>query len=425
MSKLKYLLKIIFKKWFLALAYIILIALTVMFVVQEQLRRDTIAANNGNEPNVSRSIYQTGVQVTYPDNRKEGGFAGLKLCKRMKQMKTPERVSFFTWVRWYEVFENGKMLETPFLATDGDYWKVMNFQFTEGQPYTEQDVAEGRPLIVISETWRKRFFDNEKQVIGRQVELNDLRLAVCGVVKDVPYSAPFAFGEFWMPYTVWGGKIHGSANSVDENAVQSIYVVQAVARKKSDFAKIHQEYATILNELNKEIAPEKQITWTTFGTRAYAFLTKNKTTDNYMLLASDIWRNYLSTFWMLLVPLLALMCLNFASANERGTEMGIRRMIGARKSEINSEFIFENATIIFIGIVFGVFLGYLFVYLYPVAFIGLDTRDFNGGVQLPFTCNMFLHLLLAFAVFLAASTALSIVRVSRQSILRLLKGDEL
>lgn len=109
-------------------------------------------------------------------------------------------------MRYWEVFENGRINRIPFRATDGVYWDVMKFRFVEGLPYSEKDVAENKPLVVISETSRKRFFGNETQVVGRQIEIEGLRLTVCGVVENVPYSSTYAFGEFWMPYTAWGGK---------------------------------------------------------------------------------------------------------------------------------------------------------------------------------------------------------------------------
>lgn len=426
MSKLPYILKNSFQKPFLIIAYIVLIALTTMFVVQEQLRIDSIGANNMNEPFVNRSLYLSDVQVTYPDNRKESIFAGLKLCKRMKEMKIPEKVSFFTWVRYWNMFESGRMKRVPFRATDGTYWDIMKFHFVEGQPYTEEDVDENKPLIVISERMRKRFFDKEIQVVGKQVEIESLRLTVCGVVKNVPYSSSYAFAEFWMPYTVWAGKIHGGSSALDENAVQGLYLVQTLALKSLDFAEIHQEYKALINGVNKEIESEMKITWANLSTRMNNYFGKNRTLDKYKFSAGDILRNYLSTLWLLLIPLLALVCLNFARANERSTEMGIRRMVGAGKSEINSELIIENLVVILIGIMLGISLGYVTVYLYPFIFItSVDAGNLEGGVWLPFTGRMLSHLLLTIVVFLAASVALPIARVSHQSILNLLKGDEL
>ncbi len=95
MNNLYHILKSIFQKRFLVIAYIVLIALTVMFVAQQQLRIDSIGANNPNEPFVNRSLYLASVEIMYPDNRTQTIFAGLKLCKRMKAMKSPEKVSFF------------------------------------------------------------------------------------------------------------------------------------------------------------------------------------------------------------------------------------------------------------------------------------------------------------------------------------------
>lgn len=416
MNKLPYILKSIFKKRFLVVSYIVLIASAVVFVVQQQLRFDAITSNNVNEPYVDRSMYHIDVQVKYPDGRREYRFAGLRLCHLMSEMKTPENVSFFTWVRWEDFFKDGEMVEIPYRATDGRYWQMMQFDFIEGRSYTQEEVDEKQPLVVLSETSRKRFFGNETQVAGQQVEIEKRKLTVCGVVKDTPYSSPYAFGEYWMPYTVW---------TENDDNILGLFIVQVLARKKSDFEAINKEYLQLIDQLNKEISSEMKIEWTAFGTRAFNYYGKNRTRDNYVLSASDLWRNYLSTIWILLAPLLALICLNFARVNDRSTEIGIRRIVGAGKTAINSELILENTIIILIGILLGALLGYLSVYLLPVAFIGVDARDFNGGVSLSFSRNMFSHLLLTLIVFLAASTALPVIRASRQSILKLLKGDEL
>lgn len=63
MNNLYHILKSIFQKRFLVIAYIVLIALTVMFVAQQQLRIDSIGANNPNEPFVNRSLYLASVEI--------------------------------------------------------------------------------------------------------------------------------------------------------------------------------------------------------------------------------------------------------------------------------------------------------------------------------------------------------------------------
>lgn len=413
---MKKILKNIFKKRFLAVAYIVLIALTTVFVVQQQLRRDSISANNINEPFVDRSLYLTGMSVKYPDGRRENRFSGLQVCQRITEMKTPENVSFSTWVRWEEFFQNGKMIEIPYRATDGRYWQMMAFDFIEGRPYSQEEVDEKKPFVVLSETSRKRFFGDEKQVVGRQVEIENRNLTVCGVVKDVPYSSPLAFGEYWLPYTVW---------TDNDSRILGLYIVQVLAKKPSDFGAVHQEFRQVIEQLNQEISNEMKITWSLLGTRGYIYFGKEATSERYQLSVGDVWRNYLSTCWTILIPLLVLICLNFARVNDQSTEIGIRRMVGASKREINSGLIIENMVIEAFGIIPGILLGYLSVYYFPSSFIGLDARDFAGSVWLPFTWNMFFHLLLTFMVFLAASTALPMLRAGRQSILKLLKGDEL
>lgn len=404
-----------FKIQFLRCGYIIVIAFTTMFITQQQLEQDAVCANNCNEPNVSRSMYLSTLELKHPDNRQESPFPGLKFYRQIQKMKTPECISLFTWVRYQEIFENGKMTDIPYRATDHIYWKVMNFTFLEGKPYTQEEVDNKKPLVVLSESSRKRYFGNLTQVTGKQVQIEKNLYTVCGVVKDVPYSSPYAFGEYWIPYTVWD----------NSDNLTGLYIIQFVAHRRSDFAAIHTEYRQLLNQINQEIAPELTITGSNFGTRDYNYYASEKNAEKYTLSGKDILKSYLSTIWLLLVPLLALICLNFARANERSKEFAIRRIVGANKMSISKELLKDNLIVILLGMIPGLLLAYMSIHLHPDMYIGMDVREFTVPICLPFTWRLLSHLLLAALLFLTISIAIPVWRTSRHSIVKLLKGEDL
>ncbi|NLG93561.1 MAG: FtsX-like permease family protein, partial [Clostridiales bacterium] len=64
----------------------------------------------------------------------------------------------------------------------------------------------------------------------------------------------------------------------------------------------------------------------------------------------------------LLVASLSIMTVMLVSVNERTREIGIKKAIGAKRSSIMLEFMFEAILISFIGCIFGLVAGYLISY---------------------------------------------------------------
>lgn len=410
------------KGWFLTAAYLLLTALTVMLVVQKQLSQDYVTSNSPWEPNVERSLFLQSVGVQDADGRENYIFAGLRFAQALKQMETPEMVSFYTWVRYIEEFVNGRVFAIPFVATDAEYWEVMQFSFVEGAPYTVDDVERSRPLVILSEWAREHYFPGETSVVGRQLSIDGHDFEVCGVVKDVPYNNLGAYGEFWLPYTAWDGKIHGSSSSNDPNSLVGLYIVQIVARHKSDMPKVYEEGCTLAESFGDSEDGSKLI-WYQLGTRGKNYLSRNASSDDFDMGRKDKVKGWLDSLWLLLVPLLALICLTYTISNEQSRAYAIRRVHGASKSEVALQIVRQGAKVLLLGIIIGVALGYLLVYVLPEVFLYYgDVREFRGAPWLPFTWTMLAKLLFAFVLLLFASTLLPIIKLYRTSVIFALKG---
>lgn len=390
-----------------------------MWIIQSEVSYENNVTNKSTEPNVERSLYVSNISVKNTDNTEETLFLGQKACEKLVEMKTPEIISFFTWVRYNRFFKNGVTYTLPYRATDHRYWEAMKFTFIQGKPYSQEDVEKARPVIVISNSLSEQSFGKGNCALGKRITLEGKDYIVCGVVKDVPTSSAYAFGEYWIPYTVWAGM------PLSSNPLLGIYLVQIVAKSPQDFDIIHKEYNSYIQQLDKEYKSHCVITKTSFGTKDYLLHSSSKTNERCTLSLSDCLKHYLETFWFILIPSLALMCINFARTSERGSEVGVRMALGANKNMIRLQFIKENAIIILIGMLLGSLVGYVCIYQWPNQYLnGLDAYKYVA-LELPYTLTILSHLILTFIVFICASTVIPIYKIKKQMIVSLLKGEEL
>ncbi len=421
MSQLRIFISILFRRKFLIFSYILIVGVTFIWVTQTEIACENNITNTSAEPFVTKSLFLDRTKVRYEDKTEEEAFSGIKICERMIQMKTPKLVSFFTWVRYNEFFKNGRNYSIPYRATDHRYWQIMNFRFVHGRAYSKEDVEKSRPLVVLSESMRDQFFNKMQNPIGKKITINGKDYCVCGVVKNVPCSSLYAYSEYWIPYTVWqeGGYYLRS------KGVLGVYIVQILAKSQNDFNKIHQEYQSIMHELKKENKQSCEIVDQRFGIRSYLLFGDRSLSDNYRLSFMDNLWHILQTLWLILIPALALMCINFARMSERSTEVGIRMALGADKQRIKNQYIKENSLIILLGMIPGVLLGYLFVYCWPDEYLmGLDIDSFTF-VELPFNFQICFQVFLTFVIFLYASVLIPVYKLKRQKIVTLLKGENL
>src|SRR5262245_4416871 len=96
----------------------------------------------------------------------------------------------------------GEEMEFPFNVVAANYFDAMRVRIVRGRAFSEQDRAGARPVIIVNETFARRFWPGQNP-IGQQVTAggNEMR-EVVGVARDGKYwainEAPRPF--FYLPY---------------------------------------------------------------------------------------------------------------------------------------------------------------------------------------------------------------------------------
>ncbi|HSB15546.1 MAG TPA: FtsX-like permease family protein, partial [Bryobacteraceae bacterium] len=84
------------------------------------------------------------------------------------------------------------------------YFNLLGIRMLEGRDFTERD-AEGAPMVIIvNETFAKRFFQG-RNPIGRKIDCEGNQATVVGLVKDSKYHTPIEGPTpfFYIPFRQW------------------------------------------------------------------------------------------------------------------------------------------------------------------------------------------------------------------------------
>lgn len=76
------------------------------------------------------------------------------------------------------------------------YFDVMRIPLIEGRDFTERDDSQSPIVVIVNETFARRFFGGQEPV-GRQLRIGGSGFTVVGVVKDIKYRS---LGETPQPY---------------------------------------------------------------------------------------------------------------------------------------------------------------------------------------------------------------------------------
>ena len=67
--------------------------------------------------------------------------------------------------------------------TNEGWWDVMQYEFLEGKPYTQQQIDNGDRVAVITDDLKKNYFGDVPAVVGKFIEVDNVQYRITGVVK--------------------------------------------------------------------------------------------------------------------------------------------------------------------------------------------------------------------------------------------------
>lgn len=216
------------------------------------------------------------------------------------------------------------------------YWKVFQFDFIEGRPFTEKDYQT--PVIVITESCAKRYFKNGS-AIDQQIEFQGNTYKVIGVVADFSMIALTAPSSIWAPYTY---------NQFFPNDTRA-YELYVSFPDQFTREQINQNMVSALRFYNQQRGVDINI-----PVDLYSTIQENKQTGNSGLLM--VYGSALIIFLLLIIPAVNIVTLSITNTANRSEEIGIRRALGANRTSSFFQIMTENLILVLTGTLIGLIL---------------------------------------------------------------------
>lgn len=388
------------------------LTLTVLMVLTSFL--DHLLGTHYPENKRFRSLYVT--SVTYTDSsrtsRSQGPATFRFLTQYAKSLKTPERVAIASMFGFTNAYVNGKRIKLNTKYTDEDFWYVTDFEFVEGKPYNQQNIANGDRVIVITDALRKQYFEDDgKSVIGRNVEIESINYKVIGVVKGSPVTRIYTYSDVYFPYT--------APKSNYQNAgMRGNYIGIVLARNESDLPAIQKEFDSGISKIPLPIND--------YGRKYPVLIIRaDKYLDHFLnsVLRDDSLKDrfiFYSVVGFVLLMFMGLPAINLVNVNvsrilERASEIGVRKAFGAPSKALLWQFIIENVFITFLGGFFALALSFIVIQI-------INSSGWIAYADLTINFTVFLISILVCLFFGLLSGVLPAFRMSRLKIAEALKA---
>jgi putative ABC transport system permease protein len=306
------------------------------------------------------------------------------------------------------VTRRGLRRSAKLVGVEPSYFEIYNFDLQEGKFFTPDQITYGHAVCVIGQGLKTRFFPTENP-IGKNIKVGTIWLTVVGVLKERYVSknsiSKLGIRDFNMDVyaplqtilvryrnrdLVTADAIRlaamkrqgnvfigGGGNSQDENA----------EKEQKNYHQI--DRLVIQVDETSRLEPSAEIIARMLERRHYDVVDYEIEIPELLLKqqqrTNDIFNYVLGAIAgiSLLVGGIGIMNIMLASVLERIKEIGLRLSIGAKKSDVIQQFLFEAVLISVSGGIIGVILGVTMAYVVS-QFAGIQTIVSFASIVLSF-----------------------------------------
>lgn len=396
---------------FLIMVVVMLYEVTVVPFAPESNRDRLLYADYG-------SIYSIN---DGPDWNSNGGMAENTVKKLYKDLETAEATSIYVaWTESAPASIPGQPSVTVDLRPcDADFFKVFDYTFVYGSPFSQSDVESWIKKAVITESVARKLF-GRTDVVGEEVRLSRVPYVVCGVVKDVSTLATKAYADAWIPYTTTA--MGGSTWNTHMGSMSAIIL----AKEGVDLADVKAECDRRFESFNEEIEPT-----------GWRMIQRNRPYDQETQVAggsanmepdvdSSRRERIILLAILLLVPAINLSSMTHSRLRQRRTEIGVKRAFGATRSEIVKEILAENMAVTLVAGIIGFVLSVAFAYLFSAELFSrafyMLTNEPKIDLSILIHVSTFMWVLLFCFLLNVISTGVPAWQASRVNVVNAIKG---
>jgi putative ABC transport system permease protein len=227
------------------------------------------------------------------------------------------------------------------VATDANYFEIKKFAVDKGRAFTDQEVRSSAPVVVIGVEVAEAFFPGLNP-IDRTLRVSGIPFTVIGVIEKQGSVFGFSLDRLAIaPYTSPMGRIIKPQRDISSLIVQ--------APRQEDLPDGIEAARGALRSIRGLRASEPDNFGLVTQDAAFGFIKELK--GRLVLFGTAL------PAISLVVGAMVIMNIMLVAVAERTREIGVRKALGAKRSDILSQFLVEATTLSIIGAAIGIGLG--------------------------------------------------------------------
>ncbi|WP_290790293.1 ABC transporter permease [Flavihumibacter sp. UBA7668] len=253
--------------------------------------------------------------------------------------------------------DNQQFEEKRAFYADSSFLEVFSFPLVKGNKQTAMNQPNA---ILLTEAMASKYFGTQ-EALGKTLLLdNQLTLTVTGILANTPYNSHLQF-DFILPLsteakrelnTIWGNFNFYSYLLLDKNSTQTGASLRKLENQMQSIYKKHIPESTL--KVAFQLQP----------------LTEIHLHSNLQIDLPGHGNNiYVKIFFIVAIIILIVACINFmnlatARSARKAKEVGLRKVVGASRTQLIGQFLGESLVISFLSLLIAIALVYAFLPLF-------------------------------------------------------------
>ena len=264
------------------------------------------------------------------------------------------------------IYNNNKKASVILSGVESSYFFMKGILLKKGRFFYDGDSNNRNAVIVIDTATEYALFNKADTSIGKIVYLSGVPFKIIGVADTPGPKSEGGVFTAWLPYKTYDARLNRISNP------ERIYV------NFKDNIPFHKALSFTEDKLTEFHGVKDFEIWSDRTLEE----TIAKTSDSLSLLITAI------ASISLLVGSIGLMNVMLSSVKDRIYEIGLRRAVGAKQSDILTQYIIESILICFIGGLVGISIALLVSVIIPALFTNINMEISFNIVLLACSCSV-------------------------------------